>query len=74
MYPQQFGMQGPGYNMPPAVPGNLFLGLLAGFFGSCIGLVLVLIIAKGPATKKGAIIGFVAQFVLGVVFNIIARA
>jgi hypothetical protein len=67
--PPQFGMQGPGYNMPPPVEGSLPLGLLAGFFGGCIGLILVMIIAKGPATKKGAAIGFGAQMVIGVIIR-----
>lgn len=67
--PQQFGMQGPGYNMAAPVEGSLPLGLLAGFFGGCIGLILVMIIAKGPATKKGAGIGFAAQMVLGVIIR-----
>ena len=38
------------------------LGIVAGFFGGCIGLILVLIIAKGPQTKKGAWIGFAIGF------------
>jgi hypothetical protein len=48
------------------------LGFLAGFLGGCIGLILVYVIAKGPATKKGAGIGFAAQVVIGVVLRLAA--
>src|SRR5690349_4140373 len=59
MPPQQpFGMQ-PSYIAP--VTGSIGLGFLAGFFGGCIGLILVYAIAKGPDTKKGAGMGFAAQ-------------
>jgi hypothetical protein len=51
--------------MVAPVTGNLALGLLAGFFGGCIGLALVLAIAKGPETKKGAAIGFIVSAALG---------
>ncbi len=57
----------------PQVEGSLPLGLLAGFFGGCIGLVLVLVIAKGPATKKGAWIGFGVAFAIGIIVNVVAR-
>jgi hypothetical protein len=68
----------PGYGAPPGfgpapappVPGNLALGFCAGFFGGCIGLILVYVIAKGPATKKGAGIGFAAQVVIGALLRI----
>jgi hypothetical protein len=63
-------VQSPGSSA--AVPGSLPLGFLAGFFGGCIGLALVFIIAKGPATKKGAGIGFAAQIVVGVIFRLVA--
>jgi hypothetical protein len=53
--------------------GSLPLGILAGFFGGCIGLILVLIIAKGPATKKGAWIGFAVGMVIGIIANVAAR-
>ncbi len=49
-----------------APPGSVALGFLAGFFGECIGLGLVLMLAKGPATKRGAGIGFACQTVLGI--------
>lgn len=60
------------YGPPPDMtpPGSLPLGLLAGFFGGCIGLALVLLIAKGPATKRGAGIGFMLQVVLGLVLRL----
>ena len=71
--PPQFGGMGPGGYMPPVTAGSLPLGIVAGFFGGCIGLILVLIIAKGPATKKGAWIGFAVGMVIGVIANIAAR-
>ena len=61
--------------MTPAMPqveeGSTGLGFLAGFFGGILGLVLVLILAKGRKTKKGAIFGIVGQFVLGFVGGIL---
>ncbi|MBX3193360.1 MAG: hypothetical protein KF819_40635 [Labilithrix sp.] len=69
--PQTFGMQ-PSYTAP--VQGSIGLGFAAGFFGGCIGLILVYAIAKGPATKKGAGIGFAAQIVAGGVMRILANA
>src|SRR6478752_2665327 len=70
--PQQpFGMQ-PDYIAP--VQGSLGLGFCAGFFGGCIGLILVYAIAKGPETKKGAGMGFAAQIVLGAVMQVVMRA
>ena len=69
--PQQpFGMQ-PNYIAP--VQGSIGLGFLAGFFGGCIGLILVYAIAKGPDTKKGAGIGFAAQIVVGAVMRAMAH-
>ena len=67
------GPMGPGGYMPPVTQGSLPLGILAGFFGGCIGLILVLIIAKGPQTKKGAWIGFAVGMVLGIIANIASR-
>lgn len=59
--------------MNQAVPkGNMILGLLAGFFLGCIGLVLVMIIAKGQDTKRGAVIGFVTQVVVGAIIRLAA--
>jgi hypothetical protein len=54
--------------------GSLGLGFCAGFFGGCIGLVLVYAIAKGSETKKGAGIGFVVQIVVGVLLRIVGAA
>lgn len=68
--PQQFGMQP---NYPAPITGSLGLGFLAGFFGGCIGLILVYAIAKGPETKKGAGMGFAAQIVLGAIMRVAAR-
>jgi hypothetical protein len=67
---QPFGLQ-PSYTAP--VAGSLGLGFLAGFFGGCIGLILVYAIAKGPETKKGAGMGFAAQIVIGVVLRAMAH-
>ena len=57
---------------PPAVTGSLPLGFLAGFFGGCIGLILVHLIAKGPETKKGANIGFVVGLAVGAIIRVAA--
>jgi hypothetical protein len=58
----------------PTEQGSMGLGFLAGFFGGCIGLILVLIIAKGPQTKKGAGFGFAAQIVVGILLRVILAA
>ncbi len=58
---------------PAPITGSLGLGFLAGFFGGCIGLILVYVIAKGPETKKGAGIGFAAQIIVGAVLRAVAR-
>jgi hypothetical protein len=57
----------------PQVQGSLGLGLLAGLFGGCIGLGLVLALAKGSDTKRGAAIGFFIQMALGGVLRALAR-
>jgi hypothetical protein len=57
----------------PALDGNFFGGLAAGFFGGCIGLVLVLAIAKGAATRRGVIFGFVAQVFIGIALRALAH-
>jgi len=57
--------------MPQVEQGSTGLGFLAGFFGGIVGLVLVLVLAKGKSTKKGAIIGLVAQFVLAFIGGIL---
>jgi hypothetical protein len=67
---QPFGMQ-QSYTAP--VTGSIGLGFLAGFFGGCIGLILVYAIAKGPETKKGAGMGFAAQIVIGAVMRALAH-
>jgi len=48
------------------VPGSLPLGFLAGFFGGCIGYLLVHMLAKGDKTKQGAKYGFWTGVVLGI--------
>jgi hypothetical protein len=67
---QPFGLQ-PAYTAP--VTGSIGLGFLAGFFGGCIGLILVYAIAKGPETKKGAGMGFAAQIVVGALMRAMAH-
>jgi hypothetical protein len=49
----------------PITDGSFGLGFCAGFFGGCIGLILVLAIAKGAQTKRGAGVGFAVQIVVG---------
>jgi len=61
------------HGMAAPVEGNIGLGILAGFFGGCIGLILVQVIAKGPKTKKGALIGFAAQIVVGGIIRVAAN-
>lgn len=52
--------------------GSIGLGFLAGFFGGLLGLILVLVMAKGAKTKKGAIYGIIGQVVLGLIGGIVA--
>ena len=47
------------------IPGNMALGFLAGFFGGCIGYILVNAMAKGKKTKRGAQFGFITQIAVG---------
>lgn len=56
-----------------AVEGTFGGGFAAGFFGGCIGFILVLAIAKGEETKRGAKIGFGIQFVLGILVRVMAE-
>jgi hypothetical protein len=58
----------------PAIEGSFGLGYLAGLFGGCIGFILVYLIAKGPATKKGAGWGWLTQVILSVIINVAANA
>jgi hypothetical protein len=52
---------------PAEVAGSTGAGVAAGFFGGILGLALVLSLAKGRDTKRGAWIGFAAGLFLGVV-------
>jgi hypothetical protein len=54
--------------------GSLPLGFAGGFFLGCIGLAVIYFVAKGADTKKGAIYGFIAQVVLGVIANVAMMA
>jgi hypothetical protein len=67
------GPQGAYTLAPEGPPGSMALGFMAGFFGGCIGLGLVLALAKGPATKRGAGIGFACQTVIGIVLRAAAH-
>jgi hypothetical protein len=58
---------------PNAQAGNMALGFCAGFFGGCIGLGLVLALAKGQRTKRGAGIGFACQTVVGIALRAAAH-
>lgn len=60
----------PGMGMMAPVQGSFGLGFLAGFFGGCIGLILVHAMAKGADTKKGAGVGFAVAFVVGAVLRV----
>ncbi len=60
----------PGMGMIAPVQGNFALGFLAGFFGGCIGLILVHAIAKGAETKRGVSIGFGVSFIVGAVVRV----
>jgi hypothetical protein len=44
--------------------GNIVIGLVVGLFCGCPGLLVVAFVG-GRDTKKGAVIGFVVQLVLG---------
>jgi hypothetical protein len=58
---------------PYAIPaqGSLGIGLLVGFFGGCIGIALIHMLAKGADTKKGANIGFGVAVLLGLLGHVI---
>jgi len=58
--------RGPTGAITAQVEGSLALGFCAGFFGGCIGAGLVLALAKGAQTKRGAGIGFACQTVVGI--------
>lgn len=54
------------------VMGSFGAGFAAGLFGGIIGMLLVLAMAKGPATKQGARMGFVAQIGIGMLLRAMA--
>ena len=58
-------------NQPAQTEGSLPLGLLAGLFGGCIGVILVVLLAKGAQTKKGSYIGLGIQVVLGIIAGVL---
>jgi len=47
--------------------GSFPLGFLAGFFGGCIGFILVRMFARGKSTKRGAGVGFFAQLLFSAI-------
>ena len=53
--------------MDEEVIGSMPLGFAAGFCCALPGLIAIMIMAKSPETKKGAMIGFVSIFVLNIV-------
>ena len=55
--------------MDEEVVGSMPLGFLAGFCCALPGLIGILILAKTPETKKGAMIGFVSIFVLNIIIG-----
>lgn len=59
---------------PVTVEGNFFLGFAGGFFGGCIGAILVHAMAKGEQTKKGARVGFISQMAVGFLLRAVASA
>jgi hypothetical protein len=75
-FAQDSAYRGPMGAMMPgqvAVEGNMALGFCAGFFGGCIGLGLVLALAKGQRTKRGAGIGFACQSMVGIAIRAAAH-
>jgi len=55
----------------PAPEGTLGGGFAAGFFGGIIGLIIVLWVSKGPATRRGAALGLLAQFIVGFFLQVV---
>jgi hypothetical protein len=55
----------------PSAQGHFGLGLVIGFFGGCLGAIIVQVTSTGPQTKKGAWAGFGLQFAVGVVLRVI---
>jgi hypothetical protein len=51
--------------------GSFGLGFIAGFFGNVVGLALVLMIAQGPSTRRGAGIGFITSVVVGLLVMVL---
>ena len=56
------------------IHGSFATGLFAGFFGGCIGVLLVHAFGGKPRTLNGAWVGFVAQAVIGVLLQVVAAA
>jgi hypothetical protein len=56
------------------VAGSFGLGFAAGFFGGCIGYILVRALAKGEETKKGARIGFIVAIAVSAIIRVIGAA
>lgn len=52
------------------VSGSVFVGLMLGFICGCLGLLFAYGFAVPAETKRGVWIGFVVQFVLGVLLEI----
>jgi hypothetical protein len=62
----------PERDLSPSARGSFGQGFAAGFFAGIIGYLLVLGFAKGAETKRGALMGFLAQIGVGIVRVVIA--
>jgi hypothetical protein len=58
----------------PEQTGSFGAGFAAGLFGGIVGMIAVLAIAKGTATKHGARFGFATQLVAGILIRMLAAA
>ncbi len=52
---------------------NLLLGLAIGFFCGILGLILVFVLNKGEATRRGALFGFAIQATVYIFYMLLAR-
>jgi len=52
---------------------SLMIGLVAGLLCGIVGLVVVLVVGRGPEMKRGALFGFVIQVALGLAFRVMTH-
>ena len=64
----------PARDAAQVVYGSFGAGFAAGFFGGCIGWLLVQTLAHGEETKRGARIGFAAQCGVGLAMRLMVMA